>query len=204
MDSHILQKNLDVAESICNANLEGKGQEVLIQGSLELTGPPVQPIREPWVQWETQSEKLRWRAIRKDTLSTPVSIHTNTCMYMHPYVHVCTHANQHTYAMYPCMHTYNHTSKSRIIAILLATCDSKSCMGGIPNSKRAHAGWDTREAAGTRKPESGMMRDGAGEAEKGLSRNRRGLHRLLEKGAAQSLILAKTTAFFTAKILHSI
>lgn len=56
LDSHILQKNLDVAESICKANLEGRGQEVLTQGSLEFAGPqkllPVNegalgPVRDP-------------------------------------------------------------------------------------------------------------------------------------------------------------
>jgi hypothetical protein len=62
-------------------------------------------------------------------------------------------------------------------------------MGGISSSKRAHGWWDTREAAVTRKPWSGMKKDGACEAEKGLTRCRQGLKRLMGKGEAQSLNL---------------
>lgn len=81
---------------------------------------------------------------------------------------------------------------------------SKYCIGGISNNKKAHAGWDTREEGVTRKPWSGMMKDGAYEAEKELTRSRQGPQRLMGKGSAQSLILRKKKAFSTAKILCSI
>lgn len=81
--------------------MEGRRQEVLTQGSLEFTGPPDQPIREPLVQEETLSEKLRWRVIRKNIQGQlPVSyiqIHTN--MHMHPYVHVHIDTNMSTHIL---------------------------------------------------------------------------------------------------------
>lgn len=81
------------------------------------------PVNKVWVQWESVSQKIRWK-IPRINLCPPHSCahtHIHTCMLTHLYIsvhahtpaytHICTHTHAYTYACWQlvCRHVCSHT-----------------------------------------------------------------------------------------------